>query len=317
MNEGVWLVGAGQMAREYIKVLEAQHRQYTVIGRGNESAALCEEKAGCTVVKGGLGSFLGSKPKQCKQAIVAVNADLLASTTLQLIEYGIKKVLVEKPGGLSLSEIKAVRDAAESSGTEVFIAYNRRCYASVIKAQQLIKEDGGVTSFMFEFTELSSQISGLDHKKQIKEKWFLANSTHVVDLAFFLGGKPAQIECLSKGGLDWHPAASIFAGAGVSENGALFSYMSNWESAGRWGVEICTRKHRLIFRPMEKLQVQELGKFTADFVELGHTMDLDYKPGLYLQVEHFLNDNNSELCTIEDQLDQLGLYNKIANYSEK
>lgn len=317
MNKSIWLVGAGQMARDYIKVLEAQQRSYTVIGRGDESASLCEEKAGCSVVRGGLKSFLASNPQPCGQAIVAVNADLLANTTLQLIDNGVKKILVEKPGGLNVSEIKAINDAAEINGTEVFVAYNRRCYASVLKAKQLIAEDGGVTSFMFEFTELSSQISGLGHKKQIKEKWFLANSTHAVDLAFYLGGKPVQIECFSKGGLDWHPSASIFAGVGVSENGALFSYMSNWESAGRWGVEVCTRKHRLIFRPMEKLQVQELGKFTADFIELGHTMDLDYKPGLYLQVEHFLNDNNSELCTIQDQLDHMGLYNKIANYSEK
>jgi len=317
MNEGIWLVGAGQMAREYLKVMDAQQRPCTVIGRGEESASLCEEKADCSVVRGGLASFLASKPLPCKQAIVAVNADLLASTALQLIGSGVKSILVEKPCGLSLSEITAVKDAAESNGTEVFIAYNRRCYASVLKAKQLIEEDGGVISFTFEFTELSRQISGLDHKKCIKEKWFLANSTHVVDLAFYLGGKPAQIECLSKGGLDWHPSASIFAGVGVSENGALFSYMSNWESAGRWGVEICTRKHRLIFRPMEKLQVQELGKFTADFIELGHTMDLDYKPGLYLQVEHFLNDNNSELCTIKDQLAHMSIYNKIANYSEK
>lgn len=315
-KEDVWLVGCGQMAMDYIKVLETLEQPFKVIGRGEKAAALCEEKTGHAVTRGGLSSFLDSQPSPCGQAIVAVNIDSLAETTIQLIHSGVKKILVEKPAGLNSTEIQAVQNAAESNGAKIYVAYNRRCFSSVVKAKQFIAEDGGVTSFMFEFTELSRQIANLDHRTCVKEKWFLANSTHVVDLAFYLGGKPVTIESFTTGGLDWHPSASIFAGAGVSEKGALFSYMSNWESAGRWGVEICTRKRRLIFRPMEKLQVQELGKFTADTVELEDNLDANFKPGLFRQVDNFLNDKIADLCTIEELLDSMALYNKVANYSE-
>ena len=35
-----------------------------------------------------------------------------------------------------------------------------------------------------------------------------------------------------------------FVGAGETEKGVLFSYISNWESAGRWGIELLTKKRR-------------------------------------------------------------------------
>ena len=131
---------------------------------------------------------------------------------------------------------------SENANAKVFIAYNRRFYRAVSEAKRLIEGDGGVTSFNFEFTEWSHEIERLSKAPGVKEKWFLGNSTHVVDLAFFLGGKPSEISCYTQGGTDWHPTASLFSGAGVSEHGALFSYNANWESAGRWGVEVLTKK---------------------------------------------------------------------------
>ena len=172
--------------------------------------------------------------------------------TIQLLQANVKRVLVEKPAGLNCDQIRKVADETKKQKAEVLVAYNRRFYASTLKAKEFLKEDGGVTSFNFEFTEWSHEIEKLKKAPGVKENWFLANSTHVVDLAFYLGGKPKEICCYTGGGLEWHPTASIFAGAGVSETGALFSYQANWESAGRWSLEILTKKHRLIFRPLEK-----------------------------------------------------------------
>ena len=65
---------------------------------------------------------------------------------------------------------------------------------------------------------------------------------HVVDLAFYLCGKPDEISCYTTGGLNWHSAASVFAGAGITKKNVLFSYNANWGAPGRWGVEIMTKK---------------------------------------------------------------------------
>ncbi|MFA6013573.1 MAG: Gfo/Idh/MocA family oxidoreductase [Gallionellaceae bacterium] len=314
MKNKIWLVGSGEMSQDYIKVLKALDCDFDVIGRGSESAKKCEEVTGCSVISGGLEKFLSTNPALCSHAIVSVGVEALASTTLQLINYGVQNVLVEKPAGLNHGEVEQIARISKEKSANVFVAYNRRFYASVIKAQEIIEQDGGVTSFNFEFTEWAHVIETIQKAEGVKENWFLANSTHVVDLAFYLGGKPKEICTFTSGSLDWHPAASVFSGAGVSESGALFSYQANWESAGRWSVEILTKNHRLILRPMEKLQIQKKGSVSVEFVECDYKLDEEFKPGLFLQTEKFINNVWECMCNIEYHLGMMAKYNKIANY---
>ena len=137
----------------------------------------------------------------------------------------------------------------------------------------------------------------------------------MVDLAFYLGGKPKEISSFVSGGLDWHPSASIFSGAGVCETGALFSYQANWESAGRWSVEMLTKDHRLIFRPMEKLQIQKKGSVKIDFdIDIDYSLDEKFRPGLYRQTESFIYNKYDQLLGIKRHVDMLKYYNLICKY---
>ena len=72
-----------------------------------------------------------------------------------------KNILVEKPAGLNKQKIMEVSELAKEKDAQVYVAYNRRYYASVLKAQEIIAEDGGVTSFNFEFTEWAHVIEKL------------------------------------------------------------------------------------------------------------------------------------------------------------
>ncbi len=313
--KNVWLIGAGPMAQEYIKVLKGLKSNFTVIGRGKDTAQKCEEATGCEVIRDGIEQFLVDTPKVCTHAIVSVGVEKLYETTKVLLEYGVKNILVEKPAGLYEEEFQDMVYLSKEKKANVFVAYNRRFYASVIHAQKIIEEDGGVTSFNFEFTEWEHIIAPLKKGKGVKEKWFLANSTHVVDLAFYLGGKPKEICSFTSGNLAWHPTSSVFSGAGKSDKNALFSYSANWESAGRWSVEILTKKHKLILRPMEKLQIQKRGSIAQEFVEdIDYLVDNSYKPGLYVQTKVFLTNKHHTLCNIEEQKQMINIYNKIANY---
>ena len=85
------------------------------------------------------------------------------------------------------------------------------------------------------------------------------------------------------------PSASIFSGAGITDHQALFSYSANWEAPGRWGVEVLTRKHRLIFRPLEKLKIQKIDSFERLCVSIDDKLDIKYKPGIYEQTKAFLS----------------------------
>lgn len=313
----VWLIGSGGMARDYAKVLAALGISFTVIGRGEASAVQFEKASGYSVLRGGVQAFLASRRASLPDAaIVSVGMEALASATSALIDAGVKRILVEKPAGMTAQEIGSLDSTARDRGAVVVVAYNRRFYSSVRKAQQIILEDGGVLSFNFEFTEWAHQIEPLVKAAGVKEHLLLGNSSHVIDLAFYLGGFPVDFHCLRAGGLSWHPSGSIFVGSGKTDRGALFSFQANWEAPGRWGVEVCTANHRLILRPIESLQVMKRGSVAIENINLSDgQIDKDFKPGLYVQVEKFLREPSaSGLCRLSEHAGKAELYCRIAGY---
>jgi predicted dehydrogenase len=316
MNHDVCLIGAGPMACEYAKVLKALKKEVLVVGRGDGTASSFESKTGMPVVRGGAGEFLAGKPELPPHVIVCVSVDCLSEVARELLIYGAKNVLIEKPGGLGKGETRALSELTAARNVHTYIAYNRRHYAAVSTAKSIIEEDGGVTSLFFEFTELSHVVGSLKKSPAVKERWFLANSSHVVDLAFYLGGAPDEMFCHTSGALSWHPSASIFSGAGSTVTGALFSYAANWEAPGRWGLELCTRKHRIILRPLETLKVQSLGSMAAEDIDIADERDREFKPGLHRQVAAFLSSKPERLCKISHQHEMMTHYCRMANYGD-
>lgn len=312
----ILLLGTGQMAYEYAKVLKAQGSDFLVIGRGEESAKIFQEKIGIIPITGGADKFLTQSDYGSWNAIVAVTGDQLGKVAIALIKHGVKSILVEKPGGLDEKEIKLIKEISDKHSVKVYIAYNRRFYSSVKKAQKFIEKDGGVLSYHFEFNELSDEVASLNHSIEIKHQWLLHNSSHVIDLAFFLAGTPKSLISHISGSLSWHPKVAVFTGCGVGKSNAPFTYHANWLAPGRWGLEIMTKNYRLIFRPLEKLQAQKRGSFELASIEIDNELDIKFKPGLFKEVESFLGDKNS-LCTIEEQVENLKYYKQIltgANY---
>ena len=249
-------------------------------------------------------------------AIVSVGVEQLASVTTKLLQSGTRRILLEKPGGLNLKELQQLLSEVQAHSAKVWLAYNRRFYEATRKSREIILADGGATSCHFEFTEWSHKIREIEGKTEIKAAWLLANSTHVIDLAFHLCGWPKDWQCWSSGTLDWHPASARFSGAGVTQQDVNFSYFADWEAPGRWGVEVLTRKNRLILRPMEQLQVTPHGTVKVESVSLEDRMDHDFKPGLYRQTEAFLQKDATNFCTLEEQVKHTELYSKMAGYDK-
>jgi predicted dehydrogenase len=302
------------MALDYFKVLSELNCQITVIGRGEQSSRKFEEQSKHPVQAGGLDSFLASQTNVPTAAIVAVGVEALASTSMRLLQAGVKRILLEKPGALTFSEIKALQKEAQLRGAEIVIAYNRRFYTSTLVAKSMIEEDGGVQSLNFEFTEWGHVIEGLPKAPGVKDAWLLGNSTHVIDLAFYLGGNPIEMQTLTSGSLNWHPSSAVFAGSGRTDKGVLFSYQANWDAPGRWGVEVITRQRRLIFRPMESLQIMKRGSVAIDIHPIEDEIDKQFKPGLYRQTKLFLEGDVSSFCSLDEQVKKWNMYERIAGY---
>lgn len=311
------IVGAGYMAKEYAKVLKAQNRNFIVVGRGEESARKFTEETGVEVITGGIEKYIDEyQNDHPTTGIVAVRSLMLKETAELMIQNGFKRLLVEKPGAVSSAGIKELKQTADQYGTQVVIAYNRRYFASVLEAEKRIAEDGGVTSFTFEFTEWASTLLKAVPDKEELRFVFYGNSAHVVDMAFHLGGKPKEMSCYTtgKGLLEWHPLAATFAGAGISEKGASFTYQANYDAPGRWGVEVLTKKHRYIFRPLEKLQIQDIGSVKVEFVDIDDHIDTEYKPGVYREVEEFLDKDikDTQLCSLDEQVRDFEILDQMA-----
>lgn len=305
------IIGAGNMAREYISILQELNISPTIVGRSEVKTNEIAAQFGLKTFSGGIEGYLSKNTLSIPaKAIVAVNVDQLASCAISLIEAGVKSILLEKPGGVSSTEIAAIKECADNNRAKVYIAYNRRYLSSVQVLKNRVLSDGGVTSMHFEFTEWAHVIENLDKSKGELSSWLIANSSHVIDLAFYISGKPVEMSCFYSNPLEWHPSGGTFTGSGKTESGALFSYIADWGAAGRWSLEVLTSQGRYRLCPLETLSFQKKGTIAQEQISLPET---SFKPGLYDMVSSFIKDD-SLLPTISEQLEMLEVYNSIGNY---
>lgn len=315
--EKLILVGTGLMASDYSKVLKELNEDFLVIGRGKASSKRFESETGIEPITGGLSVFLENYDiSKVKKAIIAVGTEQLMLTMKELVRKGIKNILIEKPGAISIAELVGNESFITNYGKNIYVAYNRRFYASTIEVKKMIDKDGGLDSFHFEFTEWSHKIEPLEKYPGVKEGWFFANSSHIVDLSFYLGGNPVQMSSYTaSGNLKWH-SNSNFAGAGMTKSGALFSYKANWEAPGRWGIELMTKKRRIILQPIEEIKVQEIGSVEINEFKFNNELDLTFKPGIYLQTKLFL-ESSDELLSLQQHLENTKKIYKIIDCQNK
>jgi predicted dehydrogenase len=314
IREPVLLVGCGTMAQAYARVLSELGVRFIAVGRGRDSADMFEREIGVAPITGGIDAALESLESTPRAALVAVDIPNLAAVTRALVARDVRRILLEKPGGITPDEVESLAHYCAEAQVQVYIAYNRRFYESVRRAGEIISQDGGVTSLKFDFTELGGRVDSVVRSAEIKRNWFYANSTHVVDLAFHLAGAPVELAGSVTGNLPWHPAGAVFVGSGRTERGALFSYHADWSAPGRWLVEVMTANHRLILQPLEALQVQRHESMKIERVALADERDRQFKPGLYRQVAAFLSlQANDALLPLGEHIKHHLWYSKMLN----
>lgn len=314
------MAGAGPMAEAHVCALvQAGYapNRILVVGRGRERVEALAARHGVGAAWGGAEALESSAPI----AVVAVTEDALAATATALVERGATRVLVEKPGALEPADLDRLATCAREAGTLAYVAYNRRFYTSVARARSLIEADGGPLTLAFEFSEVERLVLEDAERRslprEVLSRWGLANSLHVIDLAFFLAGEPTRISAEHDGALPWHPAGAVYAGSGGTELGALFAYHAAWSGAGRWAVEVTTSARKLVLRPLETLQQQLRGSFALEQVDLPFESP-GVKPGLRGQLAAFLGRDDAEaLCTLDTAVARLEIGREILGYGAR
>ncbi len=303
------LVGTGYMAEEYLRSLKMLRIDVTAIGNSESSCDKFEKLHKIKTYSGGLANNI-EIVDEFTHIIIATPVALL-NDHLDLIidKTSIENILIEKPGGLDIERLKKVSKKICNTTRQVFVAYNRRFYQSVKHAQKIIEEDQGVTSFYFNVSELVHTIDMNKFSKDVLSNWFLANTSHVVDTAFFLGGQIKHIEARTAKGISWNKnETGIYVGHGMCSNDTLFSYNGDWTSASRWSIEIFTKKHSLLFCPLETLQIRNKGEVKYTNVNL---VEDGCKEGVTSMIEAFIQ-KSEDLPNIDEQIWNIeNIYNKI------
>jgi predicted dehydrogenase len=235
----------------------------------------------------------------------------------KLLNKGAKKVLVEKPVALSSKELLKLADETKRCGAEVRVALNRRFYQSVLGMKRILTQEEMQACF-FDFTEWAWQIGESKYPDEVKSRWALANSIHVIDTVVALTGATKVKEAVIAGRslIPWHPTGSIFAG--LLDAGVPVAYLTNWSAPGRWAIEVTTGTGRYRFAPMERLAVMRKG--TVEFVAvegIDYSIDQKFKPGLFHLTQCFLNSSDVEgttLPNLNETLSVISMVERIAGY---
>lgn len=269
------------MAGEYAAVLRSEglDRSFISVSRSKERAeAFAGSHGGCGGVS--LQEAMGDL------AIVATAVESLAGVTRALLERGVRHILVEKPGTLDAQGSRELARVAHKRGTRVRVAYNRRYFGSVQQLAAGLVASPPLGAFL-DLTEWWYRIVELSRPAEVKARWAIANTVHVVDTAIHLLGPPSGLHPMVQGSLPEHPSGSTFVGSGRFGRTPV-AWFGCWAGPGRWDLEVVTEQSRYKLCPMEKLQILLPGRLDWTDSDPEDLLDSLFKPGLFKMVEAFL-----------------------------
>jgi predicted dehydrogenase len=279
------LVGYGRIAPKHLEVFRAQGAEFVACcNRSPEKRRQAETEGGIPRTYAAIDAMLESERPD--GVVCCVSPDQMAAAAGQILPFGIP-TLLEKPPGVSLAELAAMKALAKKHATPVMVALNRRYY-SVLRSA--IVDAGGLEAITAVFVDWSEEPEYLlkDRRftpEQVGQEVY-ANSIHGLDLLTLLAG---EVDAPAVIGLDLgQPFRWLMSLQGVSRRGVLATFQSTWDSPSRWRVVFCSQNRRYTFAPLESCVVLERGKKETRVIE-PDAVDKKFKAGFHAQAREFLN----------------------------
>lgn len=180
-DSSVLLIGAGYIANEYAKALsELKIKNVTIISSVTSSSKIANQY-GFQHISGGYEEILPSLPVM-DLVIIATFVLLLLPATKLALENGQKNILIEKPGSLNSQDLISLSQKFPEANVK--IAFNRLQFQNFHLLKKLSNDNDGITSCHFTFTEWIDKIDYEKFSSLVLEKWGIANSLHVISMAF-------------------------------------------------------------------------------------------------------------------------------------
>jgi predicted dehydrogenase len=282
-NIRLGIVGAGYIAQEHLKVIQAMDN-VNAVGITSRTSLKAEDlarKYDVEEVFENVDDLLNKCKPNALMIVVSVNE--LYEVTRKLIPWQIP-LFIEKPPGIIPEQTNTLAEMSNKYGTKNMVGFNRRYYSIFHKGIELINQNGGLLGVAVEGHERFWKIVERNILNEIRENWIYANSTHTIDLLRLFGGGIKAISSLSKSIKEKN--GDQFVISMEFESGALGTYTSHWFSPGGWSATLYGEGITVKFNPLEKgIWID------TDFNEYEISpdrVDVEFKPGFYKQLEAFV-----------------------------
>lgn len=226
----VALIGCGLIGQKRMNLLPPGSVTWTCDLNLERASKLASLSPGCRATED-LSEVIASRDVDVVM-VATVNSDL-AGIAMQAAAVG-KHVLVEKPAGVSVGEIKALEAAAKATGVQIRVGYNHRYHPACLKALEIF-QSGVLGAIMF-LRGRYGQGGRIGYEKEWRANPSLSGGgelidqgVHLIDLAGIFLGPFTKIE---------GHVATCFWDMPVDDN--AFVSLRNADGATAWLHASCT-----------------------------------------------------------------------------
>lgn len=277
----VAFVGAGYMASEHIRAF-ATCPGVKLLGIHSRNSDRAEELA---KQHPGLAVFPSIEAlhthTEADLVVIAVPEMACEAVCQEAFRYP-WTLLVEKPVGYTLEQARRIEQNAKCLNAKVYVALNRRFYASTLQLQNALKDISGQRVVTILDQEDAESALGAGQPSEVVHNWMYANSIHLIDyFAQLCRGEIISTRVLSP----WNPSAPGPVVAQLQfSSGDMGLYQAIWNAPGPWSVAVSTASLRAELRPIEQLSLQKVGSRHPE-IQTADPLDLQFKPGLVRQAK--------------------------------
>jgi len=234
----VALIGAGVMGRQHHEHLQAMTnaRLCAISDPGPQAEAFA---ASCAVPC--FSDHRQVLDQARPDAVIVANPNALhVSTALDCIAAGVA-VLLEKPVGVHLDEVRELVDASERSGVPVLVGHHRRHNPLIARARELL--DSGALGRLTTVTALwqlqkPDSYFEIPWRREAGAGMLLTNLIHDLDLLRHLCGEVRQVQAFTGNGVRGFANEDSAAVLLQFESGALGSLTGSDAVAAPWSWEL-------------------------------------------------------------------------------
>lgn len=232
------LIGAGVMGRQHYQHLRTlDQAQLCAVADPNESAA--EFAAECAVAY--YADYRQMLALARPEAVIVANPNALhVSTALDCLAAGVP-VLLEKPVGVQLGEVRELVAASKATGVPVLVGHHRRHNPLIARAHEVISR--GVLGRLTTVTALwqlrkPDSYFDIPWRREAGAGMLLTNLIHDLDLLRYLCGEVRQVQAITSNAVRGFGNEDCAAVLLQFDNGALGSLTGSDAVAAPWSWEL-------------------------------------------------------------------------------